>query len=61
MVSQPFVAGYPASCVPPQEASNKLASKIAKVKKATTSSQRTIKPFPYVEVAEFLPYWAQAR
>jgi hypothetical protein len=43
----------PEACFPPGEATNKLASLRAKAIKA-----RVAAPFPYMELVEFLPSWA---
>ena len=45
--------GLPVSCFPPGEATNKLASLRAKACKAGI-----VAPFPFVDLTEFLPTWA---
>ena len=48
------LATLPESCFPESDATNRLASLRAKGIKA-----RIAKPFPLVDVAEFLPSWAE--
>jgi hypothetical protein len=45
--------GLPHRCLPSQEAANKLATLKSKAVKAGVAE-----PFPYIELAEFLPNWA---
>ena len=47
------LASLPEACFPPGEATNKLASLRAKAIKA-----RVTAPFPLMDLAEFLPPWA---
>ena len=47
------LASLPEACFPPGEATNKLASLRAKAMKA-----RVAAPFPFMDLAEFLPSWA---
>ena len=53
--------GFPVDCLPPQEATNKIAAAIAKAKKQAGTSADGIMPFPFVELGDFLPDWAGVR
>ena len=52
------VPGMSAECLPSSTATDKLAGLKAKLKKLAQGADPPVKPFPYMEVSEFLPSWA---
>ena len=55
------VAGFPVEHLPPQEATNRIAAAVVKAKKQIGTSAEGSRPFPFMDVGDFLPDWAGVR